>query len=423
MHIVVVGAGLIGSASAHHLARRGHAVTLLEQAAAPASGASHANGGMLTPSMADPWNAPGVWCNLLRWIGRTDAPMLLRPRALPSLAGWGLRFIAASAPRRYRDNTLRNLRLAAYSVAGMAPLRATLALAYHAGTRGTLKLYSNPRALEAGARLAGSLAPEHIEVLALDRQQVLRLVPALADAAERIAGGLHFPRDESGDARLFTGQLCAAAARDGAELRFGCEVLGIESRAGTVRAVRTSHGTVAADAIVVAAGCHSAALLRGLGPRLPIAPVKGYSLTCSPPGGDATPAPIPLPLVDDALHAALTPLGASLRIAGTAEFAGFDTRLDPSRLENLRRLLRALLPAHAARLLSGSVVPWAGLRPMSADGVPFIGAYGPRGLYVNAGHGHLGWTMADGSARLLADLIDGAEPALDPADYAPHRFA
>lgn len=423
MHVVVVGAGLIGVASAYHLGARGHEVTLVERAAIPASGASHANGGMLTPSMADPWNAPGVWRDLLRWIGRADAPMLLRPRALPALAAWGLRFIRASSPARYDDNTRRNLRLAADSVAGMARLRAREPLAYHADLAGTLKLYGDPRAFEAGVHKSGSLAPDLVAVRALDRQQVLGLVPALADIAHRIVGGLHFPRDESGDARLFTEQLCAAAARRGVRLRFGCEVLGIDTGGGRARAVHTARECIAADAIVVAAGCHTPALLRHCGVKLPIAPVKGYSITCTPPPRDPTPAPLALPIVDDALHAALTPLGASLRIAGTAEFTGFDTRLDAARLGNLRRLLAEVLPGHAARLLSGHVSSWAGLRPMSADGVPCIGPCGPRGLYVNAGHGHLGWTLADGSGRLLADLVEGVPPTLDPRDYAPQRFA
>ena len=423
MHVVVVGAGLIGVASAYHLRVRGHEVTLIERAGGPATGASHANGGMLTPSMADPWNAPGVWRDLLRWIGRADAPMLLRPRALPALAGWGLRFIRASSPARYHDNTLRNLRLAADSVAGMARLRAQEPFDYLADLGGTLKLYGEARAFEAGLRKAGTLAPELITVRPLDRPQVLDLVPALADVAHRIVGGLHFPKDESGVARLFTERLCAAAERRGVRLRFGCEARAIDAGGGRVQAVRTARERIPADAIVVATGCHAPFLLRGCGVKLPIAPVKGYSITCTPAADDATPAPLALPIVDDALHAALTPLGASLRIAGTAEFTGFDTRLDAARLGNLRGLLSAVLPAHAARLLSGSVTSWAGLRPMSADGVPCIGPCGPRGLFVNAGHGHLGWTLADGSGRLLADLVEGVRPALEPRDYAPQRFA
>jgi len=159
--------------------------------------------------------------------------------------------------------------------------------------------------------------------------------------------------------------------------------------------------------------------LRAAGVRLPVTPVKGYSLTCTT--GEAA-VPLRIPIVDDALHAAVTPLGSSVRIAGTAEFTGFDTQLSPSRIDNLRGLLKAILPRHAERLLAGTVAPWAGLRPMSADGVPFIGACGPSGLYVNGGHGHLGWTMADGSARLLADLVDGRPPALAAADYSPRRF-
>jgi D-amino-acid dehydrogenase len=421
MRIIVVGAGLIGATTAYHLVRRGHEVTLLERRPAPALGASQANGCMLTPSMADPWNAPGVWRDLLRWAGRDDAPMLLRWRAIPGLAGWGLRFLANSSAARYHANTLRNLRLAACSVAGMAALRGAEQLDYGAGIRGTLKLYRDQRAFDAGLLKVQSLPAELVEVRPLDAAGVAALEPGLADIGDRIAGGLHFPRDEWGDARRFTELLCAAAVRRGARLLLGTEILGLENDGHRVRGVRTGGGSMAADAVVVAAGVDAVHLLRGVARRLPIAPVKGYSITFTP--NDAgTAAPLGLPVVDDALHAAATPLGASLRVAGTAEFAGPDATMAPERLENLKGLMRAMLPRHADRLLGGRVEPWAGLRPMCADGVPCIGPVGPPGLFVNAGHGHLGWTMADGSARLLADLIDGREPELDAGDYSPRRF-
>jgi Glycine/D-amino acid oxidases (deaminating) len=423
MRIVVVGAGLVGATSAYYLARHGHEVTLVERDYAPGLGASRANGGMLTPSMSDPWNAPGVWRELLRSVGRSDSPMLLRLRAVPGIAGWGLRFLAHSSERRYLDNTRRNLRLAAYSVAGMAALRKDESLEYDVGTLGTLKLYRDAQAFEAGLRKTHALGDGLVEVRALDAAGVVALEPGLADIRDRIAGGLHFPRDESGDARRFTEQLCGAAVRRGAELLLGVEVLGLERVGDRVCGVRLRTGTLPADVVVVTAGVDAGRLLRGTARGLPIAPVKGYSLTCTPPDGRVAMPTLRLPVVDDALHAAVTPIGTSVRIAGTAEFAGHDARIAPERLANLKRLLGAILPNHVDGLLAGRVEPWAGLRPVCADGVPCIGAAGPRGLYVNAGHGHLGWTMAAGSARLLADLVDGREPDLDPRDYSPRRFA
>ena len=423
MRVAVVGAGLIGAASAYCLVRAGHEVTLVEREYSPGLGASRANGGMLTPSMSDPWNAPGVWRELVRSIGRTDAPMLLRARAIPGLTSWGLRFLAHSSERRYQANTLRNLRLAAYSVASMATLRAVESLDYDAGTHGTLKLYRDAQAFEAGLRKAQSLAGALVEVRPLDPAGVARLEPGLADIGDNIVGGLHFPRDESGDARRFTEQLCVAAVRRGAEMLLGIEVLGLDCDGDRIRGVRTATGMISADAVVVTAGVDASRLLQGAARHLPIAPVKGYSVTCTPLDRQFTAPPLRIPVVDDALHAAVTPIGASVRIAGTAEFAGRDTRIAAERLANLKLLLRAILPGHAGRLLAGRVEPWAGLRPMCADGVPCIGAIGPRGLYVNTGHGHLGWTMAVGSGRLLADLVDGRDPELDARDYSPRRFA
>ncbi len=420
MHIVVVGAGLIGVTSAYRLQRAGHTVTVVERESAVARGASYANGGMLTPSMADPWNAPGVWKELLRSLGRADAPMLVRPHAIPSLFTWGLRFLAASSAARFADNTSRNLRLAAYSVAGMEQLRREENLQYAAATLGTMKIYRDARAFEAGLRKAQTCSHPGVEIRALNAAQAVELEPGLADIESDLAGALHFPRDEAGDARLFTEALCDAAQRRGVAFSFNTEVADIvaDSR---VRGLKTTKGDIDADAVVVASGCHAGgALLHNLGIRLPVKPVKGYSLTCAP--GASAQIPLKMPIVDDALHAALTPLGRTVRIAGTAEFTGFDTKLSPSRIDNLRGLLKAILPRHAEQLLAGKVLPWAGLRPMSADGVPFIGACGPTGLYVNCGHGHLGWTMADGSARMLADLVDGKSAVLAAADYSPRRF-
>jgi D-amino-acid dehydrogenase len=419
VNIVVIGAGLIGVTSAYRLQRAGHAVTLIEREQQLASGASYANGGMLTPSMADPWNAPGVWKDLLRWMGKADAPMLLQPRALPSLSGWGLKFLAASSPPRFDANTWRNLHLAAYSVAGMRELRAEETLDYEASTLGTIKIYRNAAAFDAGLKKMRRYAHSAVDARPLSAAEVVSLEPGLTPIQSQLAGAVHFASDESGNARLFTEQLWAAARRRGAVLRHS-QVTQIVVTKGRVRGVVTQHGTISTDVVVVAAGSDTPKLLRPLGVRVPIRPVKGYSLTCTP--FDGTPPPLSIPIVDDDLHAAVTPLGASIRIAGTAEFVGFNREITPARIENLKRLLREVLPASAEKLLAADVQPWAGLRPVCADGVPCIGACGPEGLYVNSGHGHLGWTMADGSARLLTDLINGKTPAIEAKDYDPKRW-
>lgn len=421
MHIVVVGAGLIGVTSAYRLRRAGHEITLIERSHELASGASFANGGMLTPSMADPWNAPGVWKNLLRWMGKPDAPMLLRPSSLLSMSGWGLKFLTSSSPPRFNDNTWRNLRLAVYSVAGMRELRTEEPFEYQASTRGTMKVYRDPQAFAAGLEKMRQYSHPEIDARPLTAEEAIALEPGLAQIRSQLAGAVHFASDESGDARLFTQQLWEAARRRGAALRSGESVVEIVVEKNRVRGVRTPRETIAADAVVVACGCHTPELLRPLGIRLPIQPVKGYSLTCTPLEPEAVP-PISIPIVDDDLHAAVTPLGTSIRVAGTAEFAGFNRDVSPERIENLKRLLHGVLPESADKLLAGNVQPWTGLRPVCADGVPCIGPCGPEGLYVNSGHGHLGWTMAEGSARLLADLVDGRTPAIEARDYDPRRW-
>lgn len=423
MHVVVVGAGLIGVTTAYHLRRAGHRVTLLEQGPQPGLQTSFANGGMLTPSMADPWNAPGVWKDVLRWMGKSDAPMLLRPRALPRIMGWGLRFLAASSPERFAANTQRNLRLAVFSVAGMQTLRDEESLDYHASTRGTVKIYRNAAAFDAGIRKMQAADCPAVRAYPLSAQELIELEPALAPIASRLAGGVHFASDESGDAHLFTAQLWSAAQQRGVHAIVNSSVLQVVVDKGRVIGVHTSDDVIPADAVVVAAGCDTPRLMRPLGVAMPIQPVKGYSLTCTAPASTGEPR-LGIPIVDDDLHAAVTPLGDTIRIAGTAEFTGFDRSLDPARIENLQGLLHEVLPTQAPQLLANEPRAWAGLRPMSADGVPCIGSCGIDGLYVNAGHGHLGWTMADGSARLLVDIIDGRRPAgdIDPKDYDPQRW-
>jgi D-amino-acid dehydrogenase len=419
MRVLVVGSGLIGLTTAHYLAQGGAAVTVLDAAGGPATGASHANGGLLTPSMSEPWNSPGVFWSLLRWLGRAEAPLLIRPRALPQYARWMTRFVGASTPARFRANTLSNLRLGLSSVQLQQRLRRELKLEYDAGTRGTLKLFRDPRQLEVAHGASVTAAQHGLESRRLDAAATVALEPALAPIERSLAGSLHFPGDETGDARSFCERLAESLAARGVAFHYGLQVKGWDARDSRIAAVRTTSGTLDADAYVVAAGAHSADVVKPLGLSLPIQPVKGYSLSI--PLRDWSPVP-GIGIVDDALHAAATPIGRVLRVAGTAEFSGFDRTVHDARVENLRRLVDAVYPAasHAAR--GPAAIAWAGLRPMSPDGVPVIGRSPLANLYVNAGHGHLGWTLAAGSGSLLADILLGNPGAVDERDYSWRRF-
>ena len=418
MRIVVIGSGLLGVTSAYFLAKDGAQVTVVDRADGIAKGTSFANAGMLTPSMADPWNSPGVFWHLVHDLGRENAPMLLRPRALPSIVGWGLRFLAHSRPEKFRASMRANLRLADYSLQVLRELRVSLGLRYDETTAGTLKIFRNARKFDETAERLGFLQALGLRVQRLTPAQVLALEPALGEVGGSLVGGLHCLGDESGDARLFTEALAQKAREAGVEFRFDSAVEGFDLDGNCITAVVTSRAKLDADRVVVAAGSWSPRVLASLGIQLPVRPVKGYSITLQTGAWSAGPR---LPVVDDSLHAAITPLGRRLRVAGTAEFAGYDLSLPPARVENLYGLLLGVFPSFAPHLDRGDAAPWAGLRPMTPSGVPLIGRLKFRNLYVNTGHGHLGWTMAAGSARLLADQVFGRPPAIDPTPYDAQR--
>jgi D-amino-acid dehydrogenase len=419
MKTVVVGGGLLGLATAWYLLRRGVEVTLVDSGPGPASGASRANGGLITPSMSDPWNAPGVAWHLLRWLGRADAPLLLHRRALRGSLGWMYRFVRESARHRYYANTLKNLRLALYSLDALRELRAESGIDYGSVRHGTVKLFRDPRSFAAAERASAMVASHGVVVRALDRRATVELEPALEPIAGTIAGALHFPEDEIGDARRFCEALAAQLASRGCALCFGATVERWRWENGRLAGIVTPDGEILGDTVVLAAGARCAPLARPLGIAIPVAPAKGYSI--SVPLGAWVPRPR-LGVVDDALHAAATPLGDVLRVAGTAEFAGFDDSIRPERIENLRRLVEALYPQAAAAARGEEVGAWAGLRPMSADGVPILGGTRIENLFVNTGHGHLGWTMAAGSGRVVADLVTRGTADVNAADYALQRF-
>jgi D-amino-acid dehydrogenase len=418
LRVVVVGSGLVGVTTAWFLVREGCEVTVIEREAEPAKGTSHANAGMLTPSMADPWNAPGVFWHLIRWIGKEDAPFLLRPGTLPSIFWWGLSFVANSRPAKFRANMAKNLALASYSLEVLKDLRQSLDLAFEERDNGTLTIFRRQDDFDFAQDRFRHLAQLGLNVNVLTPAQSTQLDPSLQEVQDKLVGGIHCPADGSGDARMFTLALAQRAREKGAKFLFGTSVQRFEHDGRRIARVITDKGAHEADVFVAAAGSWNPLLLEGLGIRLPVRPVKGYSITVPCGAWSNSPG---RPIIDAALHAAITPLGDRLRVAGTAEFAGYDTSLAPGRINNLFDLLLSVYPSFGPHLDRSVASPWAGLRPVSADGVPRIGRMKFENLYVNAGHGHLGWTFCAGSGQMLADLVRGKASAIDARPYDAER--
>ena len=416
---MVIGGGLLGLSTAYALLERNHSVTVLEAREDVGLEAGYKNGGILTPSMSDPWNAPGVIKHLASSVFNSQSSLKLHLRELPSLFFWGLKFLRHSSAPHYRNAIDANYRLAAYSVQKTRALRERLDLSYDAATNGTLKLFRHRVAMQAPEALAESLKPLGLRFNKLDVDGVIATEPQLEPIKNQIAGALHFPDDECGDAHLFCLRLAEHIRKKGGDIRTDVMVKRLLTQNGKMVGIETAQGTINTDHVIVAAGVQSPALLKTAGIALSVKPAKGYSITLNPEAIDTSVhKTLPrLPVIDDVMHAAVIPLGDRLRLVGTAEFAGFDKRLCPQRVDNLFNLFKQLYPQLAPHIDFSKADSWVGLRPMSASGKPFIGPTNIRGLFVSAGHGHLGWTMAVGSAYLLADQIDNTTPIIDPAPY------
>lgn len=423
MRVIVVGAGIVGLASAWFLLAEGlRDLVIVDRAAGPAEGTSFANGALLHPSSVEPWNSPGILGYVLRHLGREDASVLLRARALPSLLGWGLRFLRESSAERFRANALANTALAVRSMRCIREIGLDPARFDHA-TRGSLMVFRDAAALDAAIEWASLIASAGVRHRVLDRSALLTVEPALAPVAGELAGAIHNLDDETGDCHRFCQAVSSELAAAGLDMRWGTEVEGLEAGRDGSPAVRLRDGSrIRGDAVVLAAGPQSTALARPLGLRLPVRPAKGYSLTYTLAADSPAPR---VPVVDRGLHVAVTPLGAGpgarLRVAGTAEFCGDDLRLAPGRAAHLAGLAARLYP----QVLAGTESPrsWTGLRPMCADGRPLIGPTRVPGLWLNTGHGHLGWTVGAASGHLLALRMIGQDPpALDGEAFAPSRF-
>ena len=419
MHVLIIGAGLLGLTTAYFLRLSGATVTVVDRQPGVGLETSFANGAMLHASQANPWNEPGVLGMAIRMLGREDSPLLVRPRAIPALWRWGLAFVKHSTPARYLRNFEKNAHLARYSLDQMAVLRTALALNYDQQQRGTIKLFRTESEVARAARFCVQLSAWGIRHEVINASRAIQLEPALAPIEAQLAGGLYFPGDESGDAYRFCELLAKHLQHDGVEFLFDTPVARIRSGLTGKPVAHTAHGELTAEAIVLAAGSYTPLLAYTAGLKVPVAPVKGYSITLACNGWQAGPQ---VPIIDDHLHAAVCPLGDRLRVAGTAEFAGYDLSLTPSRIANLFALVLKLYPNFAPFLSRDTATQWTGLRPMSCDGVGIMGRTCAPGIFLNTGHGPLGWTMAAGAGRLVADEITGRSTELAAAPYRLARF-
>jgi D-amino-acid dehydrogenase len=390
---------------------------VVDRQAGPGRETSFANGGLLTPSMAEPWNAPGCWRVLLASLARSDSALQLRLRALPSLLNWGVSFLRNSRLAAFERSALANLRLARYSLRVLDSLRQHTGIAYGQAARGSLRIFRNPIKLDEACAVAIARASEGLTFRRLSAVETIELEPALTPIADQLAGALHYHADEIGDAYQFCLALADYVRQMGVAFHFEAPVSSLEVSADQLVGARTERKRFVADKYVIAAGSYSTPLLRRAGVHLPVQPVKGYSMTID---GLRNRHPLRIPVVDDELHAVVVPLESAVRVAGTAEFAGYDRTIPVKRIRNLEKLLREVLPQ--AQFDPASVSRWCGLRPMAADGVPIIGGTPISNLFVNTGHGHLGWTTAAGSAQLLSDLMCGVAPAIDSTSVALERF-
>ena len=416
MKVVVLGAGVIGVTSAWYLAQAGHEVTVIDRQTGPALETSFANAGEVSPGYSSPWAAPGIPLKAIKWMFQRHAPLVLQPRFDMQRASWMLQMLKNCTSTAYAVNKSRMVRVAEYSRDCLKDLRAETGIRYDERMQGTLQVFRSEKQIAAVAKDIEVLQADGVPFEVLDRAGCVRAEPGLAQSQELIAGGLRLPGDETGDCFKFTNALAALAEAAGVTFKWGVSIDAIEAEGGRVSGVKTSAGRITADRYVLAMGSYSPFLVRHLGIKLPIYPLKGYSLTIPIENADIAPVST---VMDETYKVAITRLGDRIRVGGLAEIAGFDTSL------NARR--RATLALSVNDLFGGAgntdkAQFWSGLRPMTPDGTPIIGATPLANLFLNCGHGTLGWTMAAGSGRVLADLMSGRRPEIEHEDLGYIRY-
>lgn len=412
MRVLVLGAGVIGVSSAWYLRQCGHEVVVVDRQPGAGLETSFANGGQISVSQSEPWAAPGAPFKVLKWLMRDDAPLLFRPKLEWHQLSWGMRFMLECLPWRFERNIREMVNLGLYSREALQELRRETGIAYDELTRGILQFYVDRDDFLAAQKSSELLRQYGIERSVKSAEEAIAIEPALANIRDKLAGATYAETDESGDAKLFTERLATLAKDKGVDFRYGANIEAIETDKGKVSGVRVRYSTghtetLFADAYVCAAGSYSYLLLKQIGITIPVYPAKGYSATLSTAGFSGAPS---VSLTDEAMKIVFTRLGDRMRIAGTAELDGYSTHLSMVRTEALVKRARELFPGAADY---DNPVYWTGLRPATPSNVPLIGRSKLSNLFLNTGHGTLGWTEGPGSGKALAEIVSGRKPDVD----------
>ena len=412
MKVVVLGAGLLGVTSAYFLRQQGHEVVVIDRQASPAAETSFANGGQISVSHAEPWANPSAPLKVLQWLGKEDAPLLFRVRADMRQWMWGLQFLRECTPARTRHNIRQIVQLGTYSRDTLQQLRRDIGIAYDQRTQGILHFYTSAAEFEAAHAPAAQMRELGCERRVISADEAVRIEPALSHVRDRLAGATYTAEDESGDANQFARELVKRCEADGVQFRMSHTITALREVGGSIDHVEVTDSEgrfqrIRGDAYVVAMGSLSPLLVKPLGIRLPIYPAKGYSVTI--PVADASRAH-QVSLTDDEYKLVFSRLGDRLRIAGTAELNGYDRDLNHVRCEAIVRRVEELFPGAGD---SSQAQFWTGLRPATPSNVPIIGRSRLPNLYLNTGHGTLGWTHACGSGKSIARIVGGLAPEVD----------
>jgi len=424
MHVVVIGSGLLGVSTAYFLNQHGIEVTVVDREQQPARGASYGNGGYLQTSAPDPWNSPGIfkmflqaWTNSLK--GRGDTSAFAAPTsALPGLVGWGLRFLGNANSDVFQRNLIGNFHLAQYSKRVLEALSEAESLSYHQSSAGSLIVFRSEQSMNGYTPITHHVGQHGARFEIMDRESLIKQEPALADVRDDLVGAVHYPDDSAGNSRLYCEQMVNVSRERGVSYRFGFDVKNLRVQGGRVL-IRGEEDEISADAVVIAAGARAKQMAASVGIKLPIAPAKGFSVSIPMNNHATQPKHV---IADMGIHAGVNPLGDTLRVAGTAEFSGLTEGISAARTDYLIDLARQLFPTLVQSVDRTEIDPWGGHRPLSVDGLPMIGASNVPRVYVNAGHGGLGWTQAAGSGKALADQIARVSDGFSLDNYSPLRF-
>jgi D-amino-acid dehydrogenase len=413
MRVVILGSGVIGVTSAYYLAKAGHDVTVLDRQPGPALETSFANAGQISPGYASPWAAPGIPLKAMKWMLQRHAPLSITPDGTMFQLQWMWQMLQNCNAERYAINKERMVRLAEYSRDCFKALRASTGIQYEGRQQGTTQLFRTQEQMDAAAKDISVLEETGVPYELLSREQLVAAEPGLA--RNKLVGGLRLPNDETGDCQLFTTRLTAMAEELGVKFRYGMDITGLLTEGDAIKGVKCGDELVTAESYVVAMGSYSTALLKDL-VKIPVYPLKGYSITVPIVNAEAAPVST---ILDETYKIAVTRFDDRIRVGGMAEIAGFNTELNPRRRETLEMVVNDLFPG-AGNTAAASF--WTGLRPMTPDGTPIVGRTGLRNLYINTGHGTLGWTMSCGSAQLLSDILSARRPAIRADDLSVSRY-